>query len=88
MAYMYACSVIAGTLNLVIGTTNAVYVVIAQYTFLSGKHPGNQNWIEILGVLLVVISSTVPAFMRAKHTNEDNNSEIEEHKSLIENRSG
>ncbi len=81
VTYMYACSVIAGTLNLVIGTTNAVYVIIAQYTFLSGKHPGNRNWIEILGVILVVISSTVPAYMRAKHkgnTNEDNTPNIEE----------
>ncbi len=38
VTYMYACSVIAGTLNLVRGTTNVIYVVIAQYTFLSGIH--------------------------------------------------
>ena len=44
-----------------------MYVVIAQYTFLSGIHPGNRNWIEILGIIVVVISATVPAYMRAKH---------------------
>ncbi len=46
-------------------------MVIAQYTFLSGIHPGNRNWIEIFGVVLVVISSTVPAYMRAKHKQEE-----------------
>ncbi len=64
--YLYACSALAGTLITIIGTTSTVYVVIAQYTFLSGIHPGNHNWIEILGIVVVLVSSMVPAYMRAK----------------------
>ncbi len=55
------------------GTTSTVYAVIAQYTFLSRIHPGNRNWVEILGIIVVVISATVPAYKRAKHKQRDKN---------------
>ncbi len=64
--YMYACSILPGILNALIACTSNVYLVIAQYTFLSSIHPGNRNVIEILGVVLVIISSTVPSVIKAK----------------------
>ncbi len=38
------------------------------YTFLSSVQPapGNHNWIEILGVVLVIISSTVPSVVKTQ----------------------
>ncbi len=60
LVYMHATSVIPGTLNSLIGTTSTVYVVIAQYSLLASVNPGNRNLIEILGVLLVLVSSILP----------------------------
>ena len=55
-----------GALNAFIACTGAVYLVVAQNTFLSSVQPGNHNWIEILGVVLVLIGSTVPPVVKAR----------------------
>ncbi len=64
--YTYSCSVVPGMLNAFVACTSTIYLVVAQYTFLSHVHPGNHNWIEILGVVLVIISSTVPPVVKAR----------------------
>ncbi len=66
MPFMYACSVLPGTLMALITSTSTIYVVFAQYTFLSHIHRGNHNFVEILGIGLVIISSTFPSFIKAK----------------------
>ena len=40
---------------------DGLYVVCAQYTFLSHIHRGNHNLVEILGICLVIIGSTFPS---------------------------
>ncbi len=65
ISYMYACSVVAGILNALVACTSMAYITLAQYTFMSRIHPGNHNWVEILGVVLVMISSTLPSVVKA-----------------------
>lgn len=36
------------------------FLMIAQYTVLSGIEPGKNNWIEVLGAVLVLISAVIP----------------------------
>ena len=76
LSYMYACSVVAGTLNALVACTSTVYITIAQYTFMSGIQPGNHNWIEILGVVLVMISSTLPSVVKASKKSRANSEEL------------
>ncbi len=64
--YMYACAAIPGIIGTLIGCTSTVYVVVAQYTVLSSVLPGNHNWVEILGVILVLISSVVPSIVKVR----------------------
>ncbi len=66
LLFMYTCSVLPGTLTAIISSTMLIYVSIAQYTFLSHIHKGNHNWVEILGICLVIISSTFPSIIKAR----------------------
>ncbi len=36
------------------------FLLIAQYTILSDIAPGNDNWLEIFGAVLVVVASVIP----------------------------
>ena len=78
LLYMYASALVPGLIAL-IGSTSTVYVLVAQYTVLSGIHPGNRNWMEILGVALVIITSVAPSVVKARGQNcNPVNSEMEE----------
>ena len=53
---MYAIRYISGnTINIVYSTT-VVFMLIFQYTVLSSILPGKRNWMEGIGVALVVVS--------------------------------
>ena len=53
---MYAIKYISGnTINIVYSTT-VVFMLIFQYTVLSSILPGKRNWMEGIGVALVVVS--------------------------------
>ncbi len=72
---MYVSSVIPGVIFSLISTTSVVYAVIGQYTILSGIQPGNHNWMEILGVALIIFSvsfSSVIKVMKQTHKMQDN----------------
>ena len=48
MSFLMYGSALVPSLVPIIGSTSTVYVVIAQYTFLSKIHPGNRNGMELL----------------------------------------
>lgn len=34
-------------------------MALAQFTILSNIHPGNGNWIEVVGVVLLILASVI-----------------------------
>ena len=54
---LYGSLLVSGSLGSIIGTTNLILVLIAQYTLLRDIHPGHRNWIEIVGVMCVLFGS-------------------------------
>ncbi len=71
LLFMYTCSVLPGTLIAIISSTTIIYVVIAQYSFLKHIHRGNHNWLELLGIGLVIISSIFPSLIKAREKNKE-----------------
>ena len=61
--YMYAVKYISGNTCNIIFSMNVVLMLIAQYTILSSILPGKRNWIEVLGVVLVLSGSTLTSVM-------------------------
>ena len=61
--YMYAVKYISGNTCNIIFSMNVVLMLIAQYTILSSVLPGKRNWIEVLGVVLVLSGSTLTSVM-------------------------
>ena len=61
--YMYAVKYISGNTCNIIYSMNVVLMLIAQYTILSSILPGKRNWIEVLGVVLVLSGSTLTSVM-------------------------
>ncbi len=57
LSFYYMCTRIPGTLAALIMSTSTIYVVIAQYTFLSHIQRGNHNWMELCGAGIVLIGS-------------------------------
>ena len=53
--YMFAARYISGTTINIIVATSVVFMLIPQYTLLSSILPGKGNWIEIVGVFLVLL---------------------------------
>ena len=50
------------TINIVFSTT-AVLMLLPQYTVLSSIHPGHRNWIEVVGVVLVLLGSSLGSIL-------------------------
>ena len=61
--YIYALQYISGNTFTIIWSTSTVFMLIAQYTVLSSIFPGHKNWIEVVGVVLVVIGSSLSSLM-------------------------
>ena len=57
--YMYGSSVTSGNAASIIGTSSIIAMLAAQYTILKDIHPGHRNWIEVLGVFLVLLGATI-----------------------------
>ena len=57
--YMFAARYISGTTINMIVTTSVVFMLIPQYTLLSSIQPGNRNWVEVAGVCLVLLGSSL-----------------------------
>ena len=56
---MYGSSVISGNTANIISTSSIIAMLAAQYTILNDIHPGHRNWIEVLGVFLVLLGATI-----------------------------
>ena len=50
---------ISGNAINIVYSTCVVFVLIPQYTLLSSILPGNRNWIEVVGVVLVLLGSSL-----------------------------
>ncbi len=61
---IYVYSVLPGVLVSLISSTTLLYLVLAQYTFLSHIHAGNHNWLELFGAGLVLFSSIAPSLKK------------------------
>ena len=61
--YMFTVRYISGNTFNIISSSTVVFTLVAQYTVLSSVLPGHRNWIEILGVLLVLIGSTLGSIL-------------------------
>ena len=48
---------ISGNTISAIYSSSAVLMLVPQYTVLSSIHPGNRNWMEVVGAVLVVLGS-------------------------------
>ena len=63
---MHGVALTSGNTCNIISTMSIVIMLIAQYTILKDIYPGHRNWIEILGVILVlggsIFSSVVDIF--------------------------
>ena len=69
--YMFAARYISGTTINMIVTTSVVFMLIPQYTVLSSILPGKRNWMEIVGVFLVLLGSSLRSFTDLRGTNKD-----------------
>ena len=56
---MYALQYISGNTVNILYSTIVIMMLIPQYTLLSTILPGNRNWIEVVGVVLVLIGSSL-----------------------------
>ena len=56
---MYALQCISGNTVNILYTTIVVMMLIPQYTILSTILPGNRNWIEVTGIVLVLMGSSL-----------------------------
>jgi len=59
---MYAIQKITTTEVAMVGTLKIVFLVIAQYTILSGIHSGHKNILEVTGASLIVLGTSCTSF--------------------------
>ena len=57
--YLYTVKQISGNAFVLISCMTIVILLTAQYTVLSSILPGNRNWMEVMGVILVFVGSTL-----------------------------
>ena len=61
--YIYAPKYISGNTVTAIISTQVVFTLIAQYTVLSSILPGHRNWMEVVGVILVMLGSSLSSLL-------------------------
>ena len=66
--YIYAPRYISGNTLTLILTSDVVVMLIFQYTVLSSIHPGHRNWIEVVGVILVLLGCSVSSLLELLNT--------------------
>ena len=50
---------ISGNTTNIITSTTVVLMLLPQYTVLSSIHPGHRNWVEVVGVVFVLLGSSL-----------------------------
>ena len=71
--YIYAPNYISGNTVTAIMSTQVAFMLIAQYTVLSSILPGHRNWIEVVGVVSVLIGSGASSFFEMFKNNKKDN---------------
>ena len=61
--YIIAPKYISGNTYSLIFTTEVVFMLISQYTVLSSILPGHRNWMEVVGVILVLLGCSMSSIM-------------------------
>ena len=61
--YIYVLQYISANAYNIIWSTSTVLMLLAQYTILSRILPGHRNWMEVVGVLLVTIGSSLGSLL-------------------------
>ena len=57
-AFVYGFKHLSGNTVNIICCTTIVLMLIPQYTILSSIHPGHRNWIEVTGIVLVLLGTS------------------------------
>ena len=71
--YIYGPNHTSGNTVTAIMSTQVAFMLIAQYTVLSSILPGHRNWMEVVGVVLVLMGSGVSSvFEMFKNRTRDN----------------
>ena len=60
---IYGSNTVSGNTVTIIVSTKVVLMLISQYTVLSSILPGHRNWIEVVGVFLVLLGSSMSSVM-------------------------
>ena len=60
---IYGSGIITGNTVTVIMSTKSVFMLISQYTVLSSILPGHRNWMEVMGVIFVLLGSSMSAIL-------------------------
>ena len=61
--YIITPKYISGNTYSLIFTTEAVFMLISQYTVLSSILPGHRNWMEVVGVILVLLGCSMSSIV-------------------------
>ncbi len=56
-SYLYAVQYVSGTLVNIMFCSSIILFLIPQYTILDSVMPGHRNWMEVVGVFLVLLGS-------------------------------
>ena len=51
------------TFIVLLSSFTILFMVLGQYTFLRNIHPGHRNWIEAVGIVLVLCGSTITSVL-------------------------
>ncbi len=65
---MSALQYISGSTFSIIYSTTVVFLLIPQYTILSSILPGQRNWMEVMGVVMVLFGSSLASVMELIQT--------------------
>ena len=71
--YIYGPNHISGNTVTAIMSTQVAFMLIAQYTVLSSILPGHRNWMEVVGVILVLVGSGASSFFEMFKNNKKDN---------------
>ena len=71
--YMLALKYISSNTIAIVSSSTVVFMLVSQYTVLSSILPGHRNWIEIVGVVLVMLRSAFTSILEI-YLNKSNNS--------------
>ena len=61
--YIYGPKYISGITFAIIVTTDVVFLLLSQYTVLSSILPGHRNWMEVAGVVLVLLGCSMSSIL-------------------------